>query len=393
MGFRTDALQSIRGIAPERLPYAPRFDLWFNAHQYRGTLPGEYRDCRTPLDVSRLLGVGAHLVVPDYLRPERPEQMYDRGIGVYHLPQVPHRVTLRGVERTVEENDGATVVTYRTPRGKVTVEYAFTPDMRSAGTSISWIRKHAAVSGEDYAPLVWLFDHLEVEPEYGGLERIIGEAGEDGLVVANGSMPGSPMQFVMRDLMDMNFFYMQIFDNPEGMRALTGAIGGYFERFMPVAASCPAEVILFGANMDETITYPPFYEEHILPWIQRFADLAHARGKHVLIHADGENRALFDLYRQSGIDILEAVAPAPMTKTDIREILERSEGMTVWGGVPSVILMPETFPEAEFERYMEDVLAAVGKRPRFILGVSDTTPPDADFSRLARIRDMLGKSV
>ena len=390
MLHRTDMLQSINGIAPSRLPYAPRFDLWFNAHQRRGTLPAEYVDCHTPLDISRLLGVGAHLVVPDYLRPERPEQMYDRGIGIYHLPQLPYRVAMRGVERTVSENDGVTAVTYRTPKGTVTVEYAFTPDMRDAGTSISWIRKHAITSADDYAPMAWLFEHLDVEPEYGGLERLIREAGEGGLVVANGCMPGSPMQYIMRDLMDINFFYMQIFDNPDGMGALSAAIGEYFERIMPVAASCPAEVILFGANMDETITYPPFYEEHIMPWVRRFADMAHAASKHVLIHADGENRGLFDLYRQSGIDILEAVAPAPMTKTDIREILERAEGMTIWGGIPSVILMPDTFPEPEFERYMESILAVVGKRPRFILGVSDTTPPDADFSRLIRIRDMLG---
>ncbi len=77
-------------------------------------------------------------------------------------------------------------------------------------------------------------------------------------------------------------------------------------------------MILFGANMDETITYPPFYETHILPWIRRFADMVHAAGKYVLIHADGENRGLFRLYRESGIDVLEAVATSPMTKSDIR---------------------------------------------------------------------------
>jgi hypothetical protein len=189
--------------------------------------------------------------------------------------------------------------------------------------------------------------------------------------------------------MDMNYFFFQLMDAPERLAKLAAAIGGYFERFMPLAAGCPVEVVIFGANTDETITYPPFYEEHILPWIQRFAGMAHERGKFVLIHADGENRGLFDLYRQSGIDVLEAVAPAPMTKTDIREILRRSEGMTVWGGIPSVILMPD-YPAEQFERFMEETLAAIGNRSRFILGVSDTMPPDADFERLIRIRDMLG---
>lgn len=385
---RTLALSSIRGIAPAKLPYAPRFDLWFNAHQHLGTLPPEYRDCAAPLDISRRLGVGGHMIVPDYLRPEEPEGMNDRGLGVYRLPMVPYRAEFRGVERTVETDDCRTRATWRTPKGKVTAEWEFTPDMRRAGVSISWVRKHAITEEADYEPVAWLFERLEVEPAFAGLERIIRETGEDAVVVANGSMSASPLQYIMRDLMDMNFFFFQFMDAPERLAKLASAIGGYFERFMPLAAACPADVIIFGANTDETITWPPFYEEHILPWVRRFADLAHEREKFVLIHADGENRGLFDLYRQSGIDVLEAVAPAPMTKTDIREILRRSEGMTVWGGIPSVILMPD-YPLEKFERFMDETLAAIGKRPRFILGVSDTTPPDADFGRLAWIRDML----
>ncbi len=389
MSHRTLALSSMRGVTPAKLPYAPRFDLWFNAHQRFGTLPPEYRDCATPLDISRKLGVGGHMIVPDYLRPEEPDGMYDRGLGVYRLPMVPYRAEFRGVERMVEEDDGRTKATYRTPKGKVTVEWEFTPDMRRAGASISWMRKCAITEEADYEPVAWLFERLEVEPAYAGLERIIRATGGDAVVVANGSMSASPMQYIMRDLMDMSFFFFQLMDAPKKLEKLASAIGGYFERLMPFSAACPTETIIFGANTDETITYPPFYEERILPWVRRFADLAHERGKFTLIHADGENGGLFDLYRQSGIDILEAVAPAPMTKTDIRAILERTEGMTVWGGIPSVILMPN-FPEEQFERFMEDALAAIGLRSRFILGVSDATPPDADFGRLARIRDMIG---
>jgi hypothetical protein len=381
-------LAAIRGMVPSRIPYAPRFDLWFNAHRHRGTLPEEYRGCMTPLDVSRKLGVGAHMIVPEYLEPRDPSDMEDRGLGVYRLRHLPYRAEFRGVERTVAVSEGRTEVSYRTPKGKITAAFEFTPEMRDAGTSISWIRKHAFTSEEDYEPLIYLFDRLEPEPRHEGLTELIREAGEDALVVANGSMAGSPMQFIMRDLMDMNTFFFQTADNPEKLRALADSIGGYFERLMPAAASCSAEAILFGANMDETITYPPFYEEHILPWIQRFAGMAHKRGKYVLIHADGENRALFDLYRQSDIDILEAVATAPMTKSDIVEVLEKTEGMTVWGGIPSVALMP-TFSEPEFERFMERMLSVVGKRSRFILGISDTTPPDAEFGRISRIKEMV----
>jgi hypothetical protein len=51
--------------------------------------------------------------------------------------------------------------------------------------------------------------------------------------------------------------------------------------------------------------------------------------------------------------------------------------------------MQELYREEEFERFMKTLIEAVDNRPRFILGVSDTTPPDADFGRLMRIRDMI----
>lgn len=387
MNHTGDLIKAIRGEVSKRIPYAPRFDIWFNAHRYRGTLPDVYADCTTPLDVARRIDVPGHMVIPDYVRPEEPGDMYDRGIGIYHLSQVPYRVSMKGIERTVSEHDGTTDVQYRTPKGTISVSFAFTEDMRRSGSTISWISRHAIQSPEDYEPLTYIFDHLEVEPSYDSLVTLIKETGDDALIVANGSMPASPMQYIMRDLMGMTDFFMAMADEPVRLGKLADALGGYFERIMPVAAACPSEVILFGANTDATITYPPFYEEHILPWISRFTGMAHDRGKYVAIHADGENKGLFDLYRQSGIDILEAVAPSPMTMCCIREILAFSGGMTVWGGIPSVILMPD-WRENDFQSYMEDVIDAIRGRSRFILGVSDTTPPDAVFERLLTIRDM-----
>ncbi len=386
------AIAAARGIDTGCLPYAPRFDLWFNAHRYKGNMPPEYSLCDRALDIARMEGVGGHSVIADFIRPRDPSETVDRGLGLYSLPQFPYRVTLRNVERTVECEDSATTVAYRTPRGAASVRYIHTEDMRRAGASISAVTKHAVECADDVDILVHIFDRLDVEADYSGLETMLCEADGDAIVVANVSLPGSPMQYIMRDLMDITTFYYAMNDWPEKLGKLADAIGGFFERIMSVGAACPCDVLLFGANTDETITYPPFYEEHIMPWIGRFASMAHEHGKLVLIHADGENRSLFDLYRQSGIDILEAVATAPMTKCGIREILERADGMTVWGGIPSVVLMEDVYGEAAFEAFMRDTLDAVGTRARFILGVSDTTPPDADFSRLLRIRDMLDRS-
>jgi len=153
-------------------------------------------------------------------------------------------------------------------------------------------------------------------------------------------------------------------------------------------ADSPAEVIFFGANFDEMITYPPFFREHILPSMQKFADRLHARGKLILSHCDGESKSLLELFRESGMDVAEAICPQPMTRVRIGEVKEAFQGkVTIFGGVPSVALLEESMSDEGFEKFMEDLFREISPGERFILGISDTTPPNAKFKRLLRITE------
>jgi corrinoid protein of di/trimethylamine methyltransferase len=97
-----------------------------------------------------------------------------------------------------------------------------------------------------------------------------------------------------------------------------------------------------------------------------------------------------DLIRDSGTDVAEAVCPAPMTKVSIQEYYRRWSGrITIFGGVPSNLLLPQLTPDDQFQSFMEQLFKGIGDGSRFILGIADTTPPDADFERLVRIGDMV----
>jgi uroporphyrinogen-III decarboxylase len=127
-----------------------------------------------------------------------------------------------------------------------------------------------------------------------------------------------------------------------------------------------------------------------MPHLQRLANILHHRGKLLLGHCDGENKGLLDLIPESGIDIAEAICPRPMTKVTISEVKKAFKGkVTIFGGVPSVALLKESMPDDEFEAFMENLFGEIGPGDRFILGVSDTTPPDAQFERLLRITEMV----
>ena len=51
-------------------------------------------------------------------------------------------------------------------------------------------------------------------------------------------------------------------------------------------------------------------------------------------------------------------------------------------------LLENSMTDTEFERFMRNLFREIAPGDRFILGVSDTTPPDAKFERLMRITEM-----
>jgi uroporphyrinogen-III decarboxylase len=126
----------------------------------------------------------------------------------------------------------------------------------------------------------------------------------------------------------------------------------------------------------------------MMPTLQKFSDLLHSRGKLLLCHCDGENRGLLDLIRESGIDVAEAICPYPMTKVTLPEARRAFQGkVTIFGGIPSVALLESSMSDDEFETFMTKLFEDISPGDRFILGISDTTPPDARFDRLLRITE------
>jgi hypothetical protein len=59
-------LTAMRGEVPDKLPYTPRFDLWYNANSYRGTLPKRHQG-RTHDEIARAEGWALHKVIPELL--------------------------------------------------------------------------------------------------------------------------------------------------------------------------------------------------------------------------------------------------------------------------------------------------------------------------------------
>jgi hypothetical protein len=390
MTHKERMLKAARGEWADWLPWAPRLDLWLNANSARKTLPKRYSPSVTVDEVADDIGVAYHKVVPEWQKVRTPDDTIDRGLGIYRVWGMAYRAELVGVEREVTKEGDNTHVTYHTPEGSVSCTTVYTDEMRRGGVSLSWLSEHVIKGPKDYKTVGYIFKNIKVTPDYENYLEYQRKVGDKGLAVALANLSASPMHHIMKEFMDLTKFYFSLYDHPKELHGLCEDMEAYFEQVFAVLAESPAEVVWSGSNYDDMTTYPPFFRDYIMPYLQKLADMLHENGKLLSCHCDGENKGLLDLFPESGMDIAESFCPQPMTRVSITEARKAFQGkITIFGGIPSVALLESNMSDDEFEKYMRSLFGEIIPGDRFILGVSDDVPPDAKFDRLLRINDMV----
>lgn len=385
MTHKERMLATLRGEPTDTIPWAPRLDLWYNAHKRAGTLPDRYKGAALQ-DITDDLGYAFHAIVPHFKDLRDPGDDTHRALGIYNLWTMPYATKIRNVDVQVTTEGDETHVEYRTSVGDITTTVIYDEAMRRAGISITHISEHAIKSNRDYAAVGHIFENAEVAPNEEGYQEFADRVGDRGLASAFLSLAASPVHLLQRELMPMALFFYELHDHPEELAQCAASIGAYFDRMFEVVSESSAELFLLGANYDASVTYPPFFGEHIAPWLQRFGRVLHPKGKFLLTHTDGENTGLLDHYVASEIDVADSICPVPMTKLTFKEVRDHFAGrITIMGGIPSICLLKEPMSDRAFEAYLDTFFADLGAGDHLILGISDTTPPAADFERIKRI--------
>ncbi|MBD3291645.1 MAG: hypothetical protein GF393_01870 [Armatimonadia bacterium] len=337
------------------------------------------------------LGVGRHEVIPDFLHVEEPDEVADQALGLMHVPNQPYRLRFRQTQRIVERDGDRYDVVYRTPVGDITTSIIHTEQMRRDGVTLLHTTEHAVKSIEDYEVIAFLFEDIEVVPG-GRYQAFQADVGDDGVAVALANVAASPVHHLLKELVPYDEFYFNLNDCPEVIGETAERMSGFFHDVVDACARSSAEVILLGANYDVMLTPPPFFEEHIAPFLTEATDTLHEAGKLVATHTDGENEGLLDLYVQCGIDLADSVCPSPMTNLPLAAYREAfGSHPAIWGGICSASVLPESFTDAEFEAHLEDVIDAAGDFRGIVYSIADTTPPDASIDRIRRIGEELGR--
>ncbi|MBR5381482.1 MAG: hypothetical protein IK136_02560 [Oscillospiraceae bacterium] len=388
MDHRQIILNTLEGRPTPFLPFIPRLDLWYNGNRHCGTLPDRFKNASLR-DICDELGVGFHTTTADMSDfRDVPDADADIGLGIYHIKGNPYVITLHNVGRTVDRSvPGVTRTTYETPYGKLSAATTYDDRMSESGITMRVVTERLIKSPEDFRAAGYIFDNIELTPDYEPLRRYQEEfLGDRGLAAAWAQTQTCAMQLIEKELMKFEDFVLEMYTEPEEVEELASHIEPYLDRINDICTASPAQLVTCGGNYDVTITYPELFAKYFTPILRRKADKAHAAGKYLIAHTDGESSFLLEEFVKAGFDIADSVAPAPLTKLTLREFYDAlSPTVTIWGGVPSIAMLEETMSDKEFSAYIDDLFSQIGSGKHFIVSVADTLPPKAKFSRIEHL--------
>lgn len=366
MTNRERILAILQGRPPDRIPWIPRLEIWYEANRRAGTLPAPYRDSSLR-EVEREVFGG---------RAARDGLVY--------------REEIRGVEiRRHQVGEMETLTEYVTPVGTVTTRLRTTRLLRSQGIQDAQV-EFMLKGRRDYPVVEYIVEHTHYQPTFEEYVQYEREVGDEGYPMVN--CGDCPFHHWMRALAGYNQAYYHLSDYlGEVERLLAVLMDQYRERLWGPMLESPARLVMHGHHLSSQMTPPPLFERYILPYYQELSPLMRARGKVLALHGDNDTRAIFSQIERAGFGMVECFATYPMVPTTMAEARAAwDDRVIIFGGVPSVIL-EEPFSDEQFEQFIDELFRTIAPGRAFILGIADNAMPGSKIERIRRIAEMVDR--
>jgi hypothetical protein len=283
-----------------------------------------------------------------------------------------------------KRQNGAAYHEIHTPVGSISEESMPTESAYSSRA----LTKHFVTDIESLRVMTYVAEATDYSVNFEAAHKAMEETGEDGIVLHQ--LFCVPLiQFAKTDAGYMDAFYLME-DHPDEVRRLLSAYHAKFVEAIRLLSATPADVIEFGDNMDEVMISPKLFERHAVDFYRECKDALKSSGKILAAHWCGRTQHLLPLLPKTGIEVVEAVVTEPMADITLEAALEALDGkVALQGGIPAVMVCPDVISRRDFEDYIASVAQKYRGRAGFILGMSDNVPPNADFSRVEMIAELV----
>lgn len=365
MTNRERLLAILEGRSPDRVPWIPRLDIWHRAQVHRGTLPDRLQGL-TLREVERVLGVGT---------PARAGCVF--------------RVEYQNMDVLTHDEGFNSITEYVTPRGTVRTVLSRSAYEASEGIIGQLPTEYPLKSEEDYEIWMYVVRNTVYIPTYDEYEAYDREIGDDGLPMV--SVGDCPFHHWLQSLAGYQQGYLHLADFRPRVEELLQVLTENDREMWKVVAQSPAKLFLHGQHLSSQMTPPRYFDQYITPYYQDFTKLLHANGKFVAMHADNDTSAILGNIQQAGFDMVECFITKPMAKITLKDAQDAwGTSVIIWGGIPAIIL-EESYPEEEFEAFMEDVFRTITPGDAFIMGIADNAMGGSMLSRIEKVTGMVEK--
>ncbi len=348
------------GRAGGRIIWQPRIECWYTDKIFSGEpFPEPFRGMPVH-DIYRALGCSARLYEFNacFKRVEHPSVRY--------------------TSRQLNETD--TEQTIETPVGRQVAVLRRSPN--------SWHVSHVkweVESEEELKVAAWREENTEWRWNQERHDTLVRELGDLGAPTI--FMPRMNVQSLFIEKMGITRGIFALFDWPDTVEAYFAALRSSHDRLIACINPSPIDIINFGENVHAQTLSPNLFLQYHLPECQHRCELLHTAGKFVYSHWDGDCGPLLPYARETGLDGIEAITPAPQGDVTIEEIKEAlGNNMFLIDGIPAVYF-DDTYSLETLTRCTEKIIDLFA--PRLILGISDEISSTGSLERVRAVGDIV----
>ena len=371
-------LNALSGEKPDRIPFVPNIWQWFYVNHYNDTLPDATGAAQSPVEVLR--GMGADVF-----------SKFDGEVGKPVFRTCRHTTVFEGqFPEGKRPNtgfagfEGGPIQRERveTPYGTLTHTWEYQPCAGAPFESERWWKDFDA----EYAAIRYSLEDTQTEYDTEALRAGLSNVGDDGTIMLQ-LLPTPLKQFHW--LAGPENASLFIHDHPQEMRDLARIHERKsIEWLEQVVDLDDVWVFEVADNVDSMFYSPGLFAEFCAPILTKAAEVVHARGKYLFLHACGQLRALGRLFLEAGVDCVEGQAPPPVGDWHLHQARALSDRLIVCGGMAT----PEQElrgPDARerIDAYVRDLFASMGDCRRFLFGSSCNTSPLTPYENLLAFRD------
>lgn len=352
----------------EGVLWQPRLETWIGHHMERGTLPERFRDMNN-LEIYDALGCSIR-----YLASACDSSSW--------IEKFEIRDDMVVIE---EQHPNHTIWRVRTPVGQICTVYR---DIWENGRRVNHrIEEFPVKTIRDLRVAIDLVNRQRFRANLEAFHRAVKVTGHRGEPTV--FLSSSGFTELIKERCGLPNTYYLLHDYPTEVEAYLEACDRRDDRLINEALKLPCRIFNLGDHATNEFTPPPILKKYMIPRWKRVAKRLHSEGRFVHTHWDGNSRLMLPFLRETHLDGVEALTPAPMGDMSLEEIKKAvQDKMVVLDLLPAIdFLSYRPLKEVlEFTRRVIDIFA-----PRLILGISDEISQIGQIEKVEAISELVDK--